>query len=224
MAIDQTFTTTSEAILSFDAVDFADGSGVVEFFGSNTEDNGVKKYNLSRSQTFSNDKITLGNVGSGTNQIVLDIDFDITFNFPKTIKGIIRANIPILSGCASPSNRDSVDFVKMFIRRFDGSIETDIVNTTKSSTLSTASNASKGDVFSVEIDVPNEEYFRAGETLRITIHVIQQTNGSNGTFLGLCHDPQARAIVSADYHSGCFTVGTSPDTTALKFFIPFLRE
>ena len=111
------FTTASPIIVSFDSVDFADGTGVVRFFGSDTDDNGTVTYQLARSSIYSANLLTVGTGNVGNEEIILDIDFDVTFNLPKDIKGNLIANMPVIISHESTAGNQGELYIIVKIKR-----------------------------------------------------------------------------------------------------------
>ena len=213
------FTTASPLIATFDFQDVAEGTGVIVFLGSDTDDNGTVTYQLSRNALYSQNIMTVGSGTSGVEKI-LDVDFDVTFNFPKDVKGKVIANIPLVIGNDVTVLLGGSAYIVVQVRKWDGSTESDIASNTKSETSPAVGS---GDtlqlMFNVEVDTPLT-HFAAGETLRITVEGWAAVQNANGLQMGLMHDPKNRTPTSADY-SGGFASSTFL-TSILSFNVPFL--
>lgn len=216
------FTTASQALTNFTFIEFASGTGVVEFFGSNTEDDAVKTYTLSEKALYSSDVVTFGSgTGSGTEQ-VLDLDFDLVLNNAITVKGLVKGSFALITGDEADANKGTLAFVKLLVRKVTGGVESELASNTKSKVTSTvASLDSLQSVVNAEVDTPLT-HFAAGDTLRLTVQVSAQSQGASGGQVGLMHDPKDRTPTSDDYDGGIDTGEFI--TSILKFQVPFLID
>jgi hypothetical protein len=219
--IPRNFLKTPEgAIASYDYVDLDEGTGIVKLYGSNVVDNGTTSYVLSRNVTHSNDVFTFYTTGSsGPDAKRLDLDFDLTFNLPKIIRGKFLAEISWIAGHTTSANKGGTSYAIVKIRKWDGAVETEIASNTKSDTMTVVSLDSWGVTRQIEIDLASKTHFRKGETLRITVEMWSTAN-SSGTQLALMHDPKDRQP-SAPHNSYTGGVDYDPPTTQLVFHVPF---
>jgi len=94
MALPQPFSTTRERVATFDYLDLADNSGVVKYLAFADTDSVGTDYGLLKTAVFGNPTIAQGNT-AGAPVTVLDVDFDLEFNTPRTLNGDVVANIPM---------------------------------------------------------------------------------------------------------------------------------
>ena len=90
----QLFPPRGEALVNFDWTDIADGTGYVIYYGMRGDDG---EYMTTPSNLiFSEEIVSKIQDQEITTSAVkyFDLDFDITFNVPKNIKGKIIANVP----------------------------------------------------------------------------------------------------------------------------------
>lgn len=218
--IPQIFPSTPEAaIASYSFTDIAEGTGVVVFLGSDTDDDGTVTYSLSQNAVYSANVTTEGNGTSGVEKLI-DVDFDVTFNLPKRIKGKIIANIPIISGHESTGNKEGTAYAILKVRHWDGTTETEIASNTKSKVTSgLASSDTQQDVLNVEVDAP-QTHFKKGETLRLTVEIWAATQAGSGLQVGLMHDPKNRKPLdySGGNDTGDFII------SILSFNVPFVLD
>jgi hypothetical protein len=211
---------SESSIASYDYTDIAEGTGVVVFQGVNTQDNAVQDYSLITNTIYSTNKFTYGT--SGPNAKAIDIDFDVTFNNPKNIKGIARGQVSWLQGDETVANKSGDSYAIMKIRKYSGTTETEIASNTKSKSLVAADTTVNGTTVMIEANISSVVHFKAGDILRVTIEIWggSTVNGAVGTSLWLCHDPADRAITQADLSQGAALTG-NVTTSQLKIQIPF---
>ena len=206
------------AIASYSFIDIAEGTGIINFYGADTEDNSVKDHSLMTNQIYSNDIYTTATVGFVTPPAsvkALDIDFDVTFTVPKILKGIIRLQVPWAQGSASSANFNGTSFILARARKWDGTAETELRASIMSKNLTVGSLVIGGAIAMIEIIIPNRIHFKKGETLRITIEVWASVSGSQGTIVYLMHDPMNRAFI---------TFSNDFPTTVLLMQVPFVID
>ena len=209
----------TSATINFDFQDIQDGTGTAIVYGSTTADNGTTSYNLSKNINYSNNVSTF--VAEGAVGTPIDIDFDIILNTPRDLFGMVRANVGWMAGHSTTANKGSTTYVKMYVRKWNGSTETEIVSTTSSDTLVVGSLSTDSKIVQIQKEVTTPVHFSIGDTLRITIQVIVSAVQNDWTPVALFHDPKARAFsASRDY--GTTNAGSATiDTTQLVVNIPF---
>ena len=224
MGFPEVYRKTREGIIaSYDFIDIADGTGVIVFLGSDTDDNGTVTYQLARNAVYSQNTVTSAFGTGSTNDVkVVDADFDVTFNLSKRIKGKVIANIPIIYG-SEGEDRDGTCYVKVLVRHWDGSSETDIASNTKSEvSAAVVTNDTAQVVFNVEVDVTTETHFARGETLRITVEVYSNSPGAQAMPAGLMHDPKNREAFATGDGWGNGSDSADFITSILSFNVPFI--
>ena len=189
MPLNEVYRKSPPYVVSYDWTDI-DGTGYIIYYGARTADSVGEDYILTRNTIFSS--------GIDTTGTTLDLDFDIEFNKPQRIKGNLFANIVISSGGATTVT------AKVWVRKWDGSSETEIASKTSEST---AVGANAGKILAVIVPITTEQIFKKGETLRITI-----STTTSGPALYLNHDPANRA----GGH------GITLASTQLAFHVPFV--
>lgn len=140
-------------IVTYSYTDIAEGTGIHVFYMAIVKTSATTIYKLVGS--------TLEGTSSFNDTTAGGIDFDVSFNTPKTIKGTAY-----LTGKATISS--GTHQVDATIIHYDGSTETVIGANTNSHTLA------NGDVFSIPFTIA-ETHFKSGDTLRLAIRV---TNSS----------------------------------------------
>lgn len=207
-------TPSAQAMATFPSTEIAEGTGIVSFFGADTEDNGTTTHFLTNNVIHSDQ---VGTSGTET----LDIDFDSAkFNFPKRMKGTFRAVVPLVWGLEASAAGGFID-CKVLVRHFDGSTETEIASNTKSRVGAVAAtNDTVQDVFVIEIPITTAKHFKKGEQLRVTVQVTGQVSS---TKVGLFHDPKDRSAPTAWYDANGYDSGEFI-TSKLEFQVPFLID
>lgn len=88
-----TYRKSGEINANYNYYDFAEGTGIKEFYGSAVTHGGVSTvYILSGTRDYSDERGYVMGSGSG---VILDLDFDLTpMNTPKIINGIVTISVP----------------------------------------------------------------------------------------------------------------------------------
>lgn len=205
------------SITSYTFTDIAEGTGIVAFYGCDTYEEGARDYILTTNTPYSNNKFT-GIIASGTGaETLLDLDFDVTFNIPKVVKGNVYANVTWVSGHTTTANKEGVSFIDFNVIHYDGTTETQLANATSESITSTSTTTETKTAF-VKANVATAKQFKKGDTLRLNIQLKQTSGGSGGHEVTLFHDPQNRTVTAT---SGSSAIDETPDTTSLIFYVPF---
>jgi hypothetical protein len=192
------------AVASYDYTDLAEGTGITEFFGYTHKETTTIGYGLSTKELYSNDIYTKGTPTSNDLQKVLDLDFDVALNLPKTIKGKLKVSISALHHATN----NAITYFIIKLRKWDGTTETEIANCQTGSHTGT-STADFYVNFLSEITVP-ATHFKKGETIRLTVEAWHDATDYTVSYCYLYHDPKNRNAS-----------GSTPYTTQLIFQVPF---
>jgi hypothetical protein len=184
---------SEQSIASYNFVDVAAGTGVVEFFLGEAVD--VKR--LSNSKFYSRRTlIDSGQIASPSDDTkVLDIDFDIEFVEPQIIDGKTVITIP-MGMLIRNASKTSTTYIIAKVRKWDGTTETELAsNTSGELSLTTTGTDEYARVMTcIDLDIPST-IFRAGETLRLTIEQYSgsSNDASSNTYYFFGCSPQNRA-------------------------------
>lgn len=232
-----------EPLISYDYFDAAEGTGYDIYYGLKG-DNG-EYLTTTTNQVYSEEITTeLLQTVATTATKYFDLDFDITFNKPKNIKGKIFANIPMGMNDAPTNQEDHEYYCIVKAVHYDGSTET-ILATGTSMTVSHAGSygfQNTGIVFSANImvcvmNLTTQKHFKKGETLRFIVegwYKCLEGTAKEAT-LQIAHDPQNRASQQgvtipaagigtqfANEPSGGGTL--TYQKTQMSFHVPFVIE
>ena len=201
----KTFQNQPDAIASYDYVDIASGTGIVNFYAGNAASGSF----LANYKWYSDTICSLP--GTPTNPIsaVLDLDFDVLINKPFDIRGLSLVSVPLHTIGGEGVN---TVYVKAKIRKWDGTTETEIASNT-SRTLTVAISANIYQNLTIDINVPIT-HFKPGEYLRLTIEVWALGAAPGSETIG--HDPMARLSGSAYWN----TTGMTDIPSSLIFYVP----
>lgn len=146
-----------------------------------------------------------------------DLDFDLTeFEVSQSMKGIAIVTVPFnvnITGGATETNNIEI---QAYIRKWDGSTETEIANSTSGTvSVTTASTGVRNGVATIFVDVPRT-FFAAGETLRVTIHAYYWHNQNYSIAWQLGHSPDGS--IGDDFRSSRFSSG---DNVIMSVQIPY---
>ena len=125
------------------------------------------------------------------------------------------------------SPKSNPTYWKVYVKKWDGSSETAIANSTESKRLEPVHLEIDSDVCIVPIEC-SLTHFKRGETLRITLEGwVDGVGIAHAGQIALLHDPANRlpAIgTDYDYNGGAVAITTAPDTSQLIFHVPFRLE
>ena len=205
------FTTATPILANYDYTDADEGTGTIIFYpGTGTDKNILRK------KAFYSNEVISSSTGPTAATKELDLDFDIQFNTPKTIKGQALITVPVGISMANAINITSA-YVIANIIHYDGTSETNI-GTNTSDTLSLdgcgVSSEDKSQVFCIEIDL-TDKLFASGDILRINLQLYCSVNGNaNAGAISIGHDPKNR---TEDLPRGTGTI----NPTICEAHIPF---
>ncbi len=223
MVLKQKYQTKESAIASYDYSDLAEGTGVVSFFGSdNMSISGPGRlYSLSKGVLYSNDINTQIVNDSSNFTKKLEKDFDVVFNQPQNLKGIVKVNITLGGRTTGGAPNSWECYVILKLKKGT----TDIAEA-QSETVAGgggAADVKNSKVLQVLIDASAAiTHFKPGDTLRMTVELWSRQPSGGGPHTGFAHDPRARTDVAAsaggiieDAHSTIFQIN-------VPFIIPTL--
>lgn len=200
MALPTVFNRSPASIATYDFMDIAAGTGIINFYAGKE----TTSYLLSNFTYYADTVSTSAVVNYVPYTKVLDVDFDVSINKPITLKGNSIINIP-LKLYFSTANVYCYAVVK--VRKWDGSTETDLVTSANSREVATAGAGTYYDILGVQATIPLT-VFKKGETLRLTIEVWGKGGGALAT-VDLAHDPKNRS-------AGWDTTGAVPSQLAFQ--------
>jgi len=196
------------ATASYSFIDFASGTGIVTFYLGST----VDLRRLSNSVFYSDYINEISSDTTSTSFVkVLDVDYDVEFNRPTTIKGKTVCNIP--SGRYYENNSgDNVHYIVVKIRKWDGTTETDLAENTGSEHNPNGYAGTGYHMNSLDLDIPLT-VFKKGETLRVTVEGWAKAASSKRVEMCIGADPQNRVKTSGQYLQKWTTPSPDEDIT-----------
>ena len=199
------FTTASQAIRTYNAVDFLTGRGIATFYGCDYEDG---TYGLSTAVFYSNKGFT----GTGTTNQANDADaFEVVFTVnPMDVDGDVIINVPIYLFNARGSDYSPSTTVTATLSHVDKDANVTVLGTVSggvSVSLETAEAAVE--TFAGKINV--SQLFGQGETMKLRV----QTTAATYSKIFIGHDPGNRDLnVPVTPSSGGW------DVSQLKILVP----
>jgi len=198
-------TGVGENLVSYSFFDIAEGIGYVVYYGSKGSDG---NFIISPRQTYSEEIasfLAAESISDAGSVKKFDLDFDLTFNLPRIVKGVFVCNIPIGISADVLGDRDFEYFATVNVIKVVNGVEEQL-GTSSSRTvvvtdLSTAADAMGFNAMTanVRVNVPNVAHFAKGEVLRFTVEGwyigIGATADAN---IAIGHDPQNRNFNTAD--------------------------
>lgn len=188
--IPQNFAAISNVLPTYNFVDIAAGTGIINFYAGKTVDLNL----LSNSTYYSSAIYTQsGNYSMDLVNIaeMLDVDFDVLLNRPINVAGKVVVNIPLCYVCdTAPTTIISNITITVF--KWDGVSETSLASNTDTWTAAyTGTTLYK--MLAIDLNIPLT-HFKIGEYLRlnIDIHGYYTAGGVRFVQVRLGHDPMNR--------------------------------
>jgi hypothetical protein len=185
------FPPRGEVLANFDFRDLASGTGFVEYYIAELQDSDVLSSVLIYSKGIERIEIKTGSQGTYTK--IQDIDYDITFNMPQTLKGTAIVNVN--HGYSIAANGGSAkSYIIATLKKWDGASETTLGTNTSDAIEDTATSDSfkNSEMVALDIDI-TQILFKKGETLRLTIEQWTQWNGNaSQVAFAIGQDPKNR--------------------------------
>lgn len=203
MVVKVKFRKSPPFLVSYNWIDIADGTGVIQFYAFTSEDTSTIDHHLSAQVLTPSIGNTTGNTTDADWTLQEDIDFDLTtFNITKTIEGTAVVNFPLLARGTGSGSFGSQVYVIVKIRKWDGTTETDLA-TAQTDMRATGTSASNRASINLQMPI-TKTVFNRGDTLRLTIEIwARRVGGSLSIAIWeVGHDPLNRDqgdFVAADY-------------------------
>lgn len=198
-------------LASYNYIDLARGKAIQAFYGAK----GITAYHLSEVELYSNDIQTYHTAGNYVLTKILDLDFDVVFDVPRTIDGLANVNATMgITKIAVWVPATASTYIIAKIRKYSGVTETDLVTATSSTHAVSGESGTTSLVLNIDANIPST-HFKIGDTLRLTIEQWAVTTGTGNYSIGFGHDPKGR--------DGSVIIGAGNPTT-LDFFVPFKIE
>lgn len=217
------FSTSSQAAINYDYFDISEGTGIVVYQGYAHRETTTTSYGLTTQSLYSNTILSsTGTTGGWLKE--LDLDFDLSYNLPKDLRGKLKAMFTMGGGQPGVQNVETYVIVK--VRKWDGSTETEIANSQSETFESDADYQFK--TCNVEVDLGSIQHFKRGETLRITIEVWARASGAGGAGIEtyFFHDPKNRTSTDNLEQEGIFMppFTDEPNQTTFEVHVPYVIE
>ena len=178
MALPLIYRKKRQILRNFDFLDLANGTGIVNMYGiASTTDGGVEYSLVTNKESWSIPAgTTRSSVGTTT------IDFDLTaFNLTRTPKGTATFSAGI-----GVANDASTVTLKVQLKHWDGSDETNISSEITSQTFTHPGGAVGSEMVFLKLPITNEKVFKKGQILRLTVKIVNVGGGD----IDVGHDPQ----------------------------------
>lgn len=185
--MDQPYTTAAQQLVNYDWADLAGGVGYITYYAGISTDTGGKSYFLTR-RIVDSYPVIENQAGAAT----LDLDFDITFLSPSTIKGEASFNFTQYGGAASTA---ATTITVYHVNA--AAAETSIGATTAATRAGTDATPFRELVLA---DL-TEKHFAIGDKLRINVSLVH----AGGNVAGIWFDPASSLTRTDDLTR---TVGT----------------
>ena len=213
MAIDEEFRASGTGVIaSYDYIDIAEGTGVINFNGAQLKTSDGASYALTTGSFYSNNVYTVGTTfGTAPNFLpTITANFDVSFNLPKEAKGTALINVPT----STDSVVANVTYkITATIQKLSGGVTTQLGTATSEDKITAAETEAK--MFSFPI-VLTRTHFKKGDILRAqVIYYGSYATGTPKARLG--HDPKGR---DGSTEEGTAYFASVPST--LNILIPFV--
>jgi hypothetical protein len=235
--IPNNFITQSPVVASYDYVDLASGTGIVEYNGVATRNNTTLTYKLMQNETETEIQYINGSSTTGTTfpYTSFDVDFDMpAYNLPQTVKGTATFTMTA-SVWGSDTSNAAAGYINLIVYKYDGSTETQI-GTARSITIGDNGMDNAIQIYRT-ISIPvalTETRFKKGEIFRVTVQgIISAGANLKSKKMVMWLDPKDGNI-SSSVEGISLTIPTSAPsstnetryagtarTTQVKAFIPY---
>lgn len=211
-------------LASFDSIDLAEGTGIVEYKAASTTADTTADHYMTRNDTYSDEIYTFGATASTSFTQLLDIDFDVNFQLPRTIAdATMYATVAIGIG-TSGNDQTNHAYIIVKLRKFSGGAESEIANSQSRlfNRPSGVGDTPKSGIVAVSIPTGGRIHFKKGDILRVTIEIWGKRSGgsANSADFAIGHDPKNRNDPRAS--SGAAKIFEDDKDTITKFWIPFV--
>lgn len=198
------------AIASYDYTDIAEGTGIKNFYAAQSIASGAASYFLTTDDTLYSGVLSEKVQDQGGTVSI--INYETTFNMPKTIKGKIRISVTL-----GVDGSNVTSSVVLSLWKVSGATTTQIGDTVGTEKLTEAGPGQYDRTRNVTIEAADRVHFKKGDTLRLTVKLIGLA-GASETF-GYGCDPANRSDTTSS-SGGIIIAAGHP--TQLKVGIPFV--
>ena len=208
-------------VVTYPYSEISDGVGMQEFQGTEVKVESTRDYLLSTlTSTHSNDIMTTGTITSGTSTKVIDLDFDVPFNLPRTMEGeaIISGTLGSGQGTTDSGNEAFIIFTLI---KSSGGTPANIGSAVQTETITfpniPVANVATSKVLTIDYTIPNTN-FKKDDILRLNVAVWAKKIGGDGSTIAIMHDPMNRNDEETTKHK------EDAHTSKLPLQIPFLLD
>lgn len=192
---------TIQTFPTYDYKDLASGTGIIEFYPGNAGTDFI----LADNKFYSEKTLSEAIQNASTGGWIIDKDFDVMLNLPRTLKGTCIVSVPI-GVQSSNGGTTCTTYIKATLRKWDGVTETDIATATGTSWVTSPANPNMYDynLTTLKMTIPST-HIKKGEYIRLTIELHGTCGAGNPCYFFFGHDPMNRA--SSDYNAEEYPVG-----------------
>lgn len=214
MPIPQIYRKSAEAaIASYDYTDIAAGIGVQTFYACQAVMSGETLYSLAADSS-----IYSGAISEKDNKITSDLDYDVTFNLPRIIKGTIR--VSVTQGVFGVGATDWV-YLTISLYKVSGGTPTQIGTTERTIVTKIDGSVILSKTCLLEFETGGKIHFKKGDILRLKVIGVSNPSAHADSETGYGCDPADRndQIVGVKVK-----IINDVDTTQLKVAVPFVID
>ena len=224
MALPSKYDTEENVLANYNFFDIADGTGIVNFYGSQSIMSGliVLAYLTSDGTQYSGKVVEKVKPPINATTKVSDINYDVTFNLPQRIKG--QARLSVTQGTLASGGVNCQVFLITKLYHVNSAGAEDLMASADTQTTDEAdSGGTQASVTrNLNYDLSSQIWsFKAGDKLRLNIECWGISGNNANNVVGYGIDPQDRDdSVTPD---GTICISAS-DTTQMKLAIPFILD
>ena len=207
-----------KVIASYNWVDISDGTGMVGLNGLIMKNSSGEYEKLSTEDLHSYKIETTGTTSNAAYTKIIDLDFDLSeFNTSKVISGtaIFELCLNVVTTGAGSSGDKVNGYVKIIVKKWDGTTETEIANVQSGTVSSVFDDGGNSKIIITDLDIPSTT-FSKGDILRITLEGWGNAEDTKDCQITIGHDPLNR--------DGTYIIPSTDDPTTIttfKSYIPF---
>lgn len=219
---------TEASIATFNFTDIATGTGYSTFYGLRGD---ADEYATVISTDIYSERMHTSEAQTLDTTFTehLNIDFDIIFNLPRNMRGIVIGNIPIgIQNIAA--SRTYAYYIEMKVYHVtSGGTETLLGTGTSDEFFDVVAGATiDSEIALCFYDQTAVQHFKKGEKLRFSIGAFYKvTSGTNSSWVGIGHDPQNRtdgAVFDTAPGTSELQVIEDNHPTRMSFHVPFVID
>jgi len=213
------------AVATFDYTDIASGTGYSIFYGANAADGTISgSYILSDNVFYSNKITTFAEITGGVKVKAIGMDFDVSFNMPRIIKGDMIISVPVGVGRKGEETGGTLTCnISGSVILYDGTNETTLASFRSTDFAADDTvGANNYKVLSTKVPI-TQQHFKGGEILRVSIEGWGSISTGVTRYVAIGHDPKNVNDPELNLAGRCIynSITSAFGPTTMEVHVPF---